>query len=285
MKRILMPTDFSENSWNAIAYALQLFKDETCKFYLLHTYTPVIYQIEYVSVSAAQYGLVDAIKDVAETKMGVLLAKIRDKFENPNHTFETISVFSTLISEIKHVSQTKDVDFIVMGTKGATGAKEILFGSNTVQVFKNVKCPVIAVPSNFEYERPLDILFPSDYEVSFEEKHLKPILDMVEIHKSRLNIMHVSYGYGLLDNQKKNRDILKKYFEKYSPLFHDIRNENVTDAIDKFQIKHKINLLVMLNNKHSFFENLFFKSTINQIGFHLHIPLLVIPSQQQNFKS
>ena len=48
MKNILLPTDFSENSWNAIKYALQLFKTETCKFYLLNAYTPIIYDVEYV---------------------------------------------------------------------------------------------------------------------------------------------------------------------------------------------------------------------------------------------
>ncbi|WP_373282945.1 universal stress protein [Aquaticitalea lipolytica] len=35
MKNILLPTDFSDNSWNAIKYALQLFKDEKCTFHLL----------------------------------------------------------------------------------------------------------------------------------------------------------------------------------------------------------------------------------------------------------
>ncbi|TCK64816.1 nucleotide-binding universal stress UspA family protein [Winogradskyella wandonensis] len=279
MKKILLPTDFSDNSWNAIVYALQLFKQEDCKFYFLNTYTPVVYQIEYVPMGAAQYGLVDAIKDTAEAKMTKLLDKIKKDFKNPKHTFETITVFSTLITEIKHIAEIKGIDYIVMGTKGATGAKEVLFGSNTVQVFKNVKCPVIAVPDGFEFERPLEILFPSDYEVAFKDKHLKSILDIVKLYNSRLNIMHVSYGYDLSDKQVKNKGLLEKYFNNQAPLFHDIRNENVTDAIDKFQIKHKINLLVMLNNKHSFFENLFFKSTLSQIGFHLHIPLLVIPSQ------
>lgn len=43
MKRILLPTDFSENAANAISYAVRLFKDEECIFYLLNTYTPAAY--------------------------------------------------------------------------------------------------------------------------------------------------------------------------------------------------------------------------------------------------
>lgn len=42
MKRILLPTDFSENSWNAIQYAMELYKEDVCTFYLLNAYTPML---------------------------------------------------------------------------------------------------------------------------------------------------------------------------------------------------------------------------------------------------
>jgi nucleotide-binding universal stress UspA family protein len=279
MKTILLPTDFSDNSWNAIVYALNLFDYEPCKFMLLHTYTPIIFQTEFVPVGPAQFGLGDAIKHVSESKMEKLLKRIHTEFPNSKHKFETSCLFSTLVTEIKEITEKQNIDFVVMGTKGATGAKEVLFGSNTVHVFKNIKCPVLAVPSLFEYELPKEILFPSDYEVSFKEQHLSPIQELVKAYSSRLNIMHVSYGYPLTEIQEKNKSYLEGYFKNEAHIFHDVRNENVTDAIDEFQMKTKVNMLVMLNNKHSFFENLFFRSALNQIGFHLNIPFLVIPSQ------
>ena len=166
-----------------------------------------------------------------------------------------------------------------MGTKGATGAKEILFGSNTVHVFKNAKCPVLAIPSGFSFEKPIEILFPSDYEVDFKDKHILPIVDIASAYHSIVNILHVSTGYDLTEQQEKNKLKLEKYFEKIAHLFHDFINQEVPEAINNFQLTTRISLLVMINNKHSFFENLFFKSTIKQIGFHLNIPFLVIPSK------
>ena len=74
MKNILLPTDFSENSWNAIKYALQLFKNETCRFFLLNTYTPAIYQVEYVLLEPAQFGMVDAVKENSLKKLKELIA-------------------------------------------------------------------------------------------------------------------------------------------------------------------------------------------------------------------
>jgi len=57
MKKIILPTDFSYNAYNAISYAMNLLKDEEATFYLLNTYTPAIYQTEYLLHSPGQIGL------------------------------------------------------------------------------------------------------------------------------------------------------------------------------------------------------------------------------------
>lgn len=278
MKHILLPTDFSENSWNAIKYALQLYKNEICTFHLFNTYTPVIYQVEYVLGAPAQFGLGDAIRNTAQNNLSDLVSRISGEFEkNKNHKFQTEARFDTLIPGIKDYIKAHDIDVIIMGTKGATGAKEILFGSNTVHVFKSIKHPILVIPSDFTFEAPHEILFPTDLEVAFKNSDLKILKEIVETNHSRLNAMHVSTGYDLTETQETNKYNLKKLFKNSAFLYHDVKTMEILEAINEFQVKHKINLLVMINNKHSFFENLFFKATINQIGFHLNVPFLVIP--------
>ena len=278
MKKILLPTDFSDNSWNAIKYALQLFKDQECNFVLLNTYTPIIYQFEYLQSSSAQFGLVDTLKESSKKGLDELQKNILSEFNNPKHVFTKISSFNSLTTEIDDLYTNNIMDIIVMGTKGASGVAGVLFGSNTIHVIKNAKCPVMAIPSDFSFETPHEILFPTDYEIEYQAKHLKPIIEIAQNHISRVNIMHVYTGNDLTEAQQKNKSILETSIKNVAHLFHDIKNQNVPEAITNFQLKARINLLVMINNKHSFFENLFFKSTIKQIGFHLNIPFLVIPS-------
>ncbi|TXE16721.1 universal stress protein [Psychroserpens burtonensis] len=278
MKHILLPTDFSENSWNAISYALHLFKEEACTFYILNTYTPVIYHVEYVMGYPAQFGLGDAIRNTSQKNLKELVDKISSEFgNNTKHKFETIARFDTLILGIKEVAIKYNIDLLVMGTKGATGAKEVLFGSNTVHVFKEIKCPILAIPSHFKYEAPHEILFPTDLEVHYKNAQLNILQEIVATNHSRINAMHISTGYDLTQRQKDNKSNLESIFEHTAFLFHDVRSMNITEAISEFQLKHKINLLAMINNKHSFYENLFFRNTVNQIGFHLNIPFLVLP--------
>lgn len=284
MKKILLPTDFSENSWNAISYAMQLFKNEACEFYLLNTYTPIIYHVEYVLVEPSQFGVADAIRENSLKQLEGFKTRIKKEFNNPKHKVISIAAFNNLISEIKEIVADKAIDYVVMGTKGATGLKEVLFGSNTVQVFKNVKCPILAIPSGFTFEKPHEVLFPTDYQINYKDHHIKPILDIISPYNTRVNILHATYGYDLSKEQEDNKKILEKYFKKSAYLFQSISNQTVEQGITNYQLKTRINLLVMINNKHSFFENLFFKNTINQIGFHLNIPFLVIPSKTQKIK-
>lgn len=280
MKNILLPTDFSDNSWNAIKYAIKLYKFEECTFHLFNAYIPIIYHVEYILAYPAQFGLGDAIREASLQSLDRLMGRITKEFKNnPNHKFETIARFDTLVLGLKELIEERHIDLIVMGTKGATGAKEVLLGSNTVQVFRNMKCPILAIPSDFEYESPLEILFPTDLDVDYQKTSLDLLVALALIHNSRIHVLHVSTGYDLTDMQENHKMMLENMFKSIAYLFHDVESMEISDAINKFQYTHKINMLAMINNKHSFFENLFFQNTINQIGFHLNMPFLVIPSK------
>lgn len=278
MKHILLPTDFSDNSFHAIDYALQLFKNEICTFYLLHTYTPVIYNMDYMQTTAAQFELMETVKSASVEGLKRFSATVYKTYKNSNHTIESISAFNTLNQEVKNLVTEKHIDYVVMGTQGATGAREVLFGSNTVHLFKAATCPILAIPVSATYKDPKNLLFPTDYGIQYNEKNINPLLDIAKQHNSRIHVLHVSFGDALTEKQKKNQSQLKPYFNNLNHEIYDVRDDEVSSAIVKFQESTAVDMLVMINNKHSFFENLFFKSRIDQIGFHIEIPFLVIPS-------
>ncbi|RXJ50184.1 universal stress protein [Gelidibacter gilvus] len=281
MKNILLPTDFSDNSLNAIRYAIQLFENDDCTFHLFNAYTPVVYDLTYVLLSPAQFGLRDPIRAASQEGLDELIKELLNEFgSNPNHKFETIARFETLIAGIKELIIERNIDLVVMGTKGATGAKKILFGSNTVQVFREIKFPVLAIPSNFDYVTPQEILFPTDLEVEFTMGQLQVLKEIAKLHTSKINALYVSTGHGLSEIQDRNKTLLPTLFKRMAYEFHDVEDMEIPAAINRFQEEHSVDMLVMINNKQSFFENIFFKDTINQIGFYLNIPFLVIPSKQ-----
>jgi nucleotide-binding universal stress UspA family protein len=276
MTRILLPTDFSKNSLTAIRYALNLYKDIKCTFYLLNSYMPPVYHTEYLMGSPAQIGLGDIVQENSMNNLDNLKKKLEKDFENPLHTFITHSALNVLSSEVTRTVEAEDIDIVIMGTQGATGAKEILFGTNTVHVIKNSKCPVLVIPSGFEYEAPEQILFPNDFEVELNKSSLSQLLKIVNTHVSQVNVMHVYTGDDLNPVQLKHKEKLEKVLSK-NALFHEVSSNEIIAAINTFQVKRKINLLVMVQNKHTFFERLFIEPVIKKIGFHVTVPFMVIP--------
>tara|TARA_R110002073_G_scaffold40547_5_gene114974 strand:+ start:81638 stop:82471 length:834 start_codon:yes stop_codon:yes gene_type:complete len=276
MTRILLPTDFSENAQNAINYATRLFKDEACHFYLLNTYTPLIYSYDYQMSAGGYLGdVIDVVRKNSITK----LEEINKKMTAPNHQVHIISSFGVLTDEVDRIIDEHAIDLVIMGTKGATGVKELLFGSNTMHVIKKAKCPVMAIPDGYFFEAPKDLLFPTDYLIDYTEKHLQILKKIAAIYKSKINVLNVSYGSEHTQAEIKNKSTLEKLLIDFNDKYHSLKDQEIDEAINEFQKTTYIQLLVMINNKHSFFENILFKPVIKQLGFHLKTPFLIIPSK------
>ena len=280
MKKILLPTDFSDNAQNAINYALNLYKDESCTFYLLNTYTPIIYSYDYQMNAGGYLGeIADVVRENSIKKLNEIEENVKEKFNNPKHHFEIVSSFNLLTDEIKDKLEQFSIDLIVMGTKGATGAKEILFGSNTIHIIQKVKCPVLAIPDGHFFEEPKEILFPTDYKVDYSTKQLESLITIATLFDIRVHVLHVSHDVDLSKIETKNKEKLENLLLDVKHASYRVEDQDIPQAINEFQKSTYVQLLVMVNNKHSFFENLFFKPVINQIGFHLNIPFLVIPAK------
>lgn len=295
MKKIIIPTDFSENSKNAAVYAMHLFKSEPCMFYVLHTYSPVIYSYDY-QLAGGSYNsnLYEAVKEDVSSTLKEFTTTLKDLFNNPKHEFVTIAACNMFLDEIREQVEEKEADLIVMGTKGASASKEVLFGSNTVHVMNKSKCPVIAVPNtydftnskrvtlpidyknDFEFVEPKSILFPTDYKVNYAKKHLETLKDVTALYDSNVHIMHIAHG-ELTTEEKEKQTALKDALAAFNVDFLDVEDKDVPDAVKEYQEGHDTQLLMMINNKHTFLENLFFKPVVSKIGMHLTTPFLVVP--------
>src|SRR5680860_799480 len=282
MIKILLPTDFSENAYNAIKYAVELFENEESNFYLLNTYTPVLYDTEYILYSPSPLSLHEIYRNKSLKGLEKIERQINKDLPNSKHKWELVSSFNMLSDEIKIQVKEKKIDLMVMGTQGATGARMILFGTHTVHAIKKASCPLLAIPSGFKFKTLKNILFPTDYDLKFTDKYLNFLKRLIEKHASTIHIVNVYFGIPLDTEQEKSKKFLIDYFKNIQHEFYKIEKSSVPEGIDEFQNKNPVDLLVMISNKHSFFENLLFRPVINEIGFHIKIPFLVIPSGKYN---
>ena len=276
MKHILIPTDFSDNAWNALTYGIELFQKTKCTFYVMHINTIPRYTGAGTSVKRASGKLADTLLKDSMENLNALIARTKELPLKTEHTFVPLAFYSHFTETVKGVVETKNIDLIIMGTKGATGAKEVLFGSNTANIIKKSKCPVIAIPLHSAYKKPEEILFPTDYEIQYEKETFHQLLDIVKAYTSSVNVLHVSTGYDLTQEQEKNKQQLKKLLGS-SSVFHNVPDNSIITAVNEFQVKTPVDLIVMVQNKHTFMERLFNEPIIKKIGFHVTVPFMVIP--------
>lgn len=278
MKTILLPTDFSKNAWNAIKYALKFFENSTCTFYLLHVNT-----LSYAMAKDPLYVDTEDFIESTYTKpsklqLRKLLKRISQEFpDNKNHQFFTLTDYNFFIDSIrKHVDE-KKIDMIIMGTKGATGLRKLIIGSNAADVIKKVKCTTLIVPENATFTNLNEIAFPTDYFLTYGVNLLKPLSEIMEIHRSDLRVLHITHKSEKLSlSQQDNKDALQDYFNHFEVSFHNLTNKNVEDAVECFVQSRDINMIVMVAKNLNYFQQILFHSKVEEISYHTNLPFLVM---------
>lgn len=272
MRRILLPTDFSENAFNAIRYAVNLYANTECHFILLHT----LYNADYIMYSS----LGGVYKEKSTEGLERTKKRVEEEFSNELHEFEVISSFEMLHQEIRKRVEQRSVDLIIMGTNGAAGGEELLFGTTTVHAIKTAKCPLLAIPAGEKFKRPKNITFATKYEIDFSEYQMDLIKLIAESFDSSVHALHADNGKTLNENQKNSKEQLSHFFGDVPFKQHNIKTKTVPEALQILDREFPIDLLVMIKHQRTFMERLLSSSVIHEIGFNSQFPFLVLPSEK-----
>ncbi|MFT7066754.1 MAG: nucleotide-binding universal stress UspA family protein [Sediminicola sp.] len=276
-QRVLLPTDFSKNALNAIRYALDMYKDLHCELYLLNVFQVDEYSLDNMMVPEPGNRVYDAAKKDSEDEFQKLLDILELHTTNPKHTYHTISSYNSLIDAIEDTIAKKDIDIVVMGTKGATGAKGVIYGTNTVATMEAITdCPVLSVPEGFRFSPPVEIVFPTDYKTSFKRRELTHLLDISKMHSTPVRVLHIMEETKLSKAQEANKELLETILADVECSFHSLSDTKVHKGIGFFIESRGSDMVAFLNKKHSFFGILFTKPLVKDIGYHARIPILVL---------
>ncbi|MFK7782684.1 universal stress protein [Psychroserpens sp.] len=278
MKNILLPTDFSDNSWNAIKYAIAFFEDYTCNFYILHANQIADLAVNDSSYILSKEEIEDSYIKPTQLKLKQLISRISESLlKRENHNFHCISEYNFLITSIRKNIEEKHIDYIIMGTKGATGLKEIILGTNTADVITKVKCNTLVIPENSEFVKPKEIGFATDFSLSHDLDILRPIKHTLNYPNTSLHILHIKEKHKELnDDQKLNKKLLENYFKNFSIDFHFLTNKKIEDAIQCFAQSRNIDMFYMVGKNLNYFEHILFHSKVEKISYHTDIPFFVL---------
>ncbi|TJY35774.1 universal stress protein [Pontimicrobium aquaticum] len=281
MKSILLPTDFSENSWNAIQYALRFFEKFNCHFYILH-----VNRLNNLASDTSYIIAPEVIEEVqtklAKKQLREFLKRISKELpHNKKHKFYTLTDYNFFIESIRNQIEEKNIDMIVIGTKGASGLKKYIIGSNTGDVITKVSCTTLVVPENAKFNNVKEIAFPTDLSISYPIQTLEPISEVLEEFDSFLRILHISKKEEDLNiDQIKYKELLEDYFFNNNYSFHFLTNDDIEDAVQCFVQSRDIDMIAMVAKNLNYFQRILFMPTVEEISYHTDVPFLVLHEQQ-----
>lgn len=274
MKRILFPTDFSEASKNAFVYALKLADAIKAEVITLHAYElPQLNVGRLPNTIKEVYDNIE-LENFEDFKGQIpVLREIAEKYNLGHVKLTNMLKHGDIIWTIKKVVKEENIDYVVMGTKGATGLKETFLGSNTGSVITEVDTTVIGVPEDSEFTGIHNIVFTTRY----REKDLKAIKELVplaELFGAKIHCLYI---------KTKKSDVNPVVIEDWkfllkdaNVIFHTVESDNVKDSILNFIDSYNVDMLAMLNYKRGFFEELFKQSLTQKLSYHVKIPILAL---------
>ncbi|MDW7695883.1 universal stress protein [Flammeovirgaceae bacterium SG7u.111] len=280
MKKILVPIDFSDNSINALEYAVEMSKFLGSEIVLFNSYPiDVAMGMEYSS-GAYMQTLNAEVKYDHKLRLEELSSKYTNTFYNNSDRhieFLTIITEGVAADSIYQMTLDHDFDLIVMGTQGASGLEEVLLGSITAAVIDRVDIPVLAIPEKAKFGGLKKLV----YATNFHEDDCKAIdgLSLIsEKFNAELTCLHINTSLDKSEDDNQKLDELQHNY-KFVPLnkinFKLVHSKGVEKGIIQFLRENDVDMIAVLPEDRGFIESLFHKSTTKKLAFHSEVPLYV----------
>lgn len=142
VQTILVPTDFSASSMDALGYAVEFGRQFGARLVLFHSFTVPEF------VAADPYGPQDVHPTPEETRSAAedQMREFVKGVDFGGVGFDTQIIMGRAAEEICDYAEKQKVDLIITSTHGRTGLMHVLIGSVAEHVVRYAPSPVLVVP-------------------------------------------------------------------------------------------------------------------------------------------
>jgi nucleotide-binding universal stress UspA family protein len=278
MKKILIPTDFSDNAHNALKYAASIAEKIKSQVIIFNFFRiPIVSGDVPIDPSLIEELENESIESLQQLKKDVLE-------KHPDLDIKCISS-SGLDNEVNEICETSDsngIDLVVMGTKGASGITKAVIGSNTAHVIDDSHCPVLAIPEFATFKGIKKIIYATDFNSS-DYKSIRFLKEMASDFDAEIIVVHIAAENHSLSHEANQLDQFKQELGKYTSLdkitFEVIGGEDIAERLNKLIDETGADIISMSTRKRNLYQRLFDRSMTKKMAYHTHVPLLAFHIQ------
>ena len=277
MKKILVPTDFSNIAANAFRFAQRLAAEEEAIITVMHAHHPSFdYTNPYLDLPAQEF---------EKIKKDMLNDFLEEHTSTPQED-GGVAVLPTIRQEIRIgfaaeeiTRASKEADLVIMGTTGEGNLLEKVFGSVSTYVSSHAKCPVLLVPGNCQCRGFNNVVYASN-NIEADKIMLEQVFSLVKSGPAEVHFVHVDKeeleGQEYIVRSTQFEEAVRKSLPTVGFNTVSISCEDVQKGIVQYASDIRADLIVTATTHKSFLERLFHKSVTRDVVFHTTIPLMVL---------
>lgn len=270
MVNILVPTDFSDLSRVSIDFAVKVANKLDGNITLLHVVN--IAQPTRASTRLRLEALEEEIISIAKEDIENLRSEVSKNVKTTHPVKTRVVKGASFNDTVKREAKKLRSGLIIMGTRGATGLKKVVLGSNTASLIEISHIPVLVVPELAQFKNFKHIIYATD--IKHIDKEIKALTPYITIFGSTVHIFHVAGNpkAAASAEDKINKGLAKTDYPKFTAKI--VVSKNVDKAIEEYTEEVKADLLTTFAYEHSFYERLFNRSLTRKLTFQAKLPLL-----------
>lgn len=269
METLLVATNFSKTSNNAVMYSAALAKLLKTKLILFNAFK--------LPVHASNTWLtVESMNKLLDTNKERLKNQALSLSKKYGIEVEYASGYVDLEREIDVLMKLHNARFLVMGMS-AKSMEQNLLGNPTTTLISMKKFPVLAIPVNAKFSGINKILFACDLMQSIPLRTLVKLKEIAIHLKSEVTVFYVEKKIDELIAADNVLEQINKGLGNVTHLYKKVNSDLVIKEIEKEVLASNSDLLVMIPKKYGFWESIVHRSKTRVMASGLNIPLLSIP--------
>lgn len=288
---IIVPVDFSEHSYKAVAVAAGIAARLNIPIRLLYAYLDpyIAGNVQFtdnISYELGETGAREAMEENGRRMMHNFLERVHRGIRDGQIVktkIESVVVEGVPEDAIIEYARVEKPALIVMGTRGAEQKNRELIGSVTGEVLDEGRFSILTVPDPSDKNtllNPENILFLGNLDQN-DIIALDTVYRLYPDAHARVTLSYMERRRGLSENGiRTGLERLKSYCENNFSRFSfetAMLPKASADDFESLAREHHSSLLVVPNRHRNAFSRLFRPGFANRILFHTDLPMLVIP--------
>lgn len=269
MKKILCPTDFSEASHTAIAYAAKLAQAINGELTLLNVQS--IFDLAPLEILSGKESGIKA----ASAQLEAQSVEVSKAFK--------ISCNAEVESSIRKLSnvihdRARQFDLIVMGTDGPDDLYQFFTGSNTYNALVKAETPLLLIPSGYVYTEIKKMVYAFDYlhERNLPLAHLLPFVKAVKCELTVLQVIEDIPNKKTEDDLKELQFMIRNLYGDDIFFHYDtVRSAEIAQSINSYVLRNQPDALALCSVHRNLLQRIFHKSIIKAISVVSSYPVFV----------